>query len=55
MQNRYELTRESGFELLRLILMFLIVFHHAITHGLGLDSFAWWSNRILLVRENERC
>lgn len=32
--------RDSGFELLRLLLMFLIVIHHAIVHGLGLRGLA---------------
>ena len=32
--------RNSGFELLRLLLMFLIVIHHAIVHGLGLRGLA---------------
>ena len=45
--------RDSNFELLRLILMALIVFHHAITHGLGLDSFAEWSNTTLIVKDCE--
>lgn len=45
--------RDSSFELLRLILMFLIVFHHAITHGLGLDSFASWSMLSLLIPDDE--
>lgn len=42
-------NRKSSIELLRLILMFFIVVHHGITHGLGLDSFASWSNQILLI------
>ena len=45
--------RDSSFELLRLVLMFLIVFHHAITHGLGLDSFASWGKTPLLIQEGE--
>ena len=45
--------RNSNFELLRLMLMFLIVFHHAITHGLGLDSFSSWSNTPLLINSGE--
>ena len=45
--------RDSSFELLRLMLMFLIVFHHAITHGLGLDSFASWSMSSLLIPDDE--
>ena len=53
MKNRYTFTRDSGFELLRLVLMFLIVFHHAITHGLGLDSLASWGKSPLLIHEGE--
>ena len=30
--------RKSNFELLRLVLMFMIIFHHSIVHGLGLSS-----------------
>lgn len=53
MTGKISTERDSSFELLRLILMFLIVFHHAITHGLGLDSFASWSNTPLLIQEGE--
>lgn len=45
--------RNSSFELLRVILMILIVYHHAITHGLGLDSFAPWSNNSLIIKDEE--
>ncbi len=34
-------TRNSNFELLRLLLMFLIVVHHCIVHGLNLVSLEW--------------
>ncbi len=34
-------VRNSGFELLRLILMFLIIIHHGIVHGLGLTGLSW--------------
>lgn len=33
--------------------MVLIVFHHAITHGLGLDSYAPWSNNSLIIKDEE--
>ncbi|MDE6542907.1 MAG: acyltransferase [Muribaculaceae bacterium] len=33
--------RESSFELLRLVLMFLIIIHHSIVHGMGLTGLVW--------------
>lgn len=33
--------RKSSFELLRLALMFLIIIHHSIVHGMGLAGLAW--------------
>ena len=31
-------TRNSNIELLRLILMFMIIIHHSIVHGLGFSG-----------------
>lgn len=39
MSNSHK-SRNSSFELLRLILMFLIIIHHCIVHGLGLSGLS---------------
>lgn len=41
MISRPNLTRNSSFELLRLVLMCMIVVHHGIVHGLGLSELGW--------------
>lgn len=44
--------RSSNFELLRLLLMFLIVLHHGIIFGIGLGNFSSTLNEKLLVGED---
>ena len=44
--------RSSNFELFRLLLMFLIVFHHGIIFGLGFGSFSTMLNEELLINKD---
>lgn len=42
------MKRESNIELLRLVLMFFIVIHHGIVHGLGIDGLSDWGGELLV-------
>lgn len=46
-------NRDSSVELLRLLLMFMIVVHHLIVHGLGLSGFSVGSETPVLIPESE--
>jgi len=46
------MKRESNIELLRLVLMFFIVIHHGIVHGLGVDGLSDWGG-LLLVNQQD--
>ena len=53
LQIKPEIRRNSSIELMRLLLMFMIVFHHGIVHGLGLDSFAAWSTNTPILSQSD--
>lgn len=46
------MKRESNIELLRLVLMFFIVIHHGIVHGLGLDGLSDWGGELLVNQQD---
>lgn len=45
------MKRDSNIELLRLVLMFFIVIHHGIVHGLGIYGLSDWGGKLLLVNK----
>lgn len=45
--------RKSNFELFRLVLMFFIIMHHFIVHGLGLSSLDPMFTRPLIIRDSD--
>ena len=46
------MKRESNIELLRLILMFFIVVHHGIVHGLGVDGLSDWGGELIVNQQD---
>ena len=47
------ITRNSSFELLRLVLMLMIVIHHSIVHGLGLSALSESYNSELIIKPSQ--
>ena len=51
-KDKMRQKRESNIELMRLVLMFFIVVHHGIVHGLGLAGLSEWGGENFICRQD---